>query len=74
MTDKLPLPTDGQCECGCEELLLAEDFTQYSPLKLEDGEWERKYISGMEPSGILEPIRIYCPECGAEYELPEELP
>lgn len=74
MTDKLPLPTDGHCKCGCEGLLLAEDFTQYSPLELKNGKWRREYTSDMEPSGILEPVRIYCPDCDAEYELPKELP
>lgn len=74
MTDKIPMPADGLCQCGCDNLMLAEDFTQYSPLKLQDGTWKRLYTSDMELSGSLEPTRIYCPECGAEYELPEELP
>lgn len=75
MADKKFLPTSGRCECGCSELRLAEGFTQYSPLKLRSsGRWQRLYTSDMEPSGTAEPTRIYCPDCSAEYELPEELP
>lgn len=64
------LPASGRC-CG-RALTLARDHTEYSTVEFIDGKWQETY-SHLEPSDAPESVRLFCPDCGEYFELPEEL-
>lgn len=66
-----PLPASGRC-CN-RALTLACDHTEYSTVELVNGEWQRTY-SHMEPTDAPESVRLFCPDCGDYFQVPEELP
>lgn len=67
-----PLPESGRC-CG-PSLTLAIDWTRYFGVELEDdGRW-RRTLSHEEESGAPEAVRLFCPDCGEYFEVPEALP
>lgn len=68
-----PLPSSGQCVCGNETLTLARDTTDYFPAKFEGGKWVTESLSHSEESDAPEAVRLFCPDCGEYYQVPEEL-
>lgn len=76
MTDKIDLPDNGICPCGCKDLMLAKDQTEYTPVtKEDDGGWDRRGSYTEEactdrPDGD---VRLFCTACGQYFNLPEEL-
>ena len=75
MTDtKIDLPADGACPCGCKDLLLARDQTEYTPVSKE-GEWEygAGYAEQTENDDPLGTVRLFCTVCGQYFNVPEEL-
>lgn len=74
MTDKIDLPVDGACPCGCKDLMLAKDQTEYTPVS-KDGEWELgasnvECLSNEDPLGN---VRLFCTACSQYFNVPEEL-
>lgn len=76
MNDRIPLPEDGKCPCGCSDLVLARDLTQYT-LYVKDPEY------GWQDSGShteelcnddpLGDVRLFCTCCGQYFFVPDEL-
>lgn len=75
MTDtKIDLLPDGACPCGCKDLMLAKDQTEYTPVSKE-GEWEHgasyaEQVDAVDPMGD---VRLSCTACGQYFNVPEEL-
>jgi len=72
----LPKPIDGKCAvCGDNDFLLAEDRTEYSTIEwdAETKKFESTYANN-ETSGAEYSVRFFCTTCGAQHEVPEELP
>lgn len=67
-------PKSGKCECGCENLTVAVDMTHYTPVMLgPDGKWAEAGHEHVEFYDAPEVIRLFCPDCGEYYNVPEEL-
>lgn len=75
MTDsRIPLPPSGVCPCGCGDLLLAKDQTEYTRVT-KNTEWEFG-ASNTEPTESADPIggvRLFCYACGQYFNVPDEL-
>jgi hypothetical protein len=70
----LPETKDGCCtECGSADLTLAQDTTVYTDCKLVDGRWQQG-DERTEPTDGEESIRLFCPNCGEYFAVPESLP
>lgn len=67
-----PLPASGRC---CESpLRLARDLTEYTSLSLVNGRWlDNQSYSHQESSDDPESVRVFCPDCGNYFEVPEEI-
>ena len=74
MNDKIDLPLDGACPCGCKDLMLARDQTEYTPVSKE-GEWEygASYAEQTENDDPLGTVRLFCTECSQYFYVPKEL-
>ena len=73
-TDKIDLPADGTCPCGCKELMLARDQIEYTSVS-KDGEWifgapGTEQTENDDPMGN---VRLFCTECSQYFYVPEEL-
>lgn len=67
-----PEHDNGHCtKCGSEDMMLAEDQTQYSPCEFV-GVWQRRYtdIQASDEDGA---VRFFCRDCGASHAVPKEL-
>ncbi len=75
MTDRIDLPADGMCVCGCSELMLAEDKVRYTPVSKADGMWESggTYLEALDNEDPMGNVRLFCTACGQYYNVPEEL-
>lgn len=67
-----PFPASGRCPCGCETLTLARDKTEFSILEVENGGMTVTY-SDAEYLDAPDSVRVFCPDCGDYFEVPEEL-
>lgn len=75
MTDsRIPLPPDGTCPCGCKDLMLAKDQTEYTPVS-KGAEWEfgAGYAEQMESPDPMGDVRLFCTVCGQYFNVLEEL-
>ena len=76
MTDdtKIDLPADGACPCGCKELMLAKDQTEYTPVT-KDTEWEygASYAEQTENDDPLGNARLFCTDCSQYFNVPDEV-
>ncbi|PTT35468.1 hypothetical protein DBR23_23475 [Acidovorax sp. HMWF018] len=74
MTNKIDLPTDGACPCGCKDLMLARDQTEYTPVS-KDGEWElgASNVEQMDRDDLVGNVRLFCTACGQYFNVPKEL-
>lgn len=62
-----------QCTaCGAAHMMLARDFTEYSPCCFEDGAWHVAY-GHIEPSAADDAVRFFCDSCGEPHDVPTEL-
>ena len=71
-----PTTDNGACTCcGSGNMILAEDYTAYSPCTFDadTGKFERNYTGEHEPSGQEDAVRFFCTDCGARHAVPEEL-
>lgn len=71
---RLVLPESGQCSCGCKDLMLAIDQTEYTPVT-KDGGWQLG-ASSTEQADSGDPmgnVRFFCTGCGTYFVVPEEL-
>lgn len=73
-TERIDLPLDGACPCGCKELMLARDQTEYTPVT-KDSEWKlgacnTEQTENDDPMGN---VRLFCTDCGQSFNVPEEL-
>lgn len=76
LTDKIDLPDNGVCPCGCGDLLLAKDQTEYTPvIKEDDGGWEYKtgHTEDLDSGDPIGSLRLFCTACGQYFNVPEEL-
>ena len=73
---KYPETINGTCSnCGGRDMVLAEDFTTYSPCEWSaEWGWGTMYTSDRESSGADEAVRFFCTNCGTQHAVPEELP
>lgn len=76
METRIDLPADGNCTCGCGELMLAEDKVQYTPVNKAEGAWEREgaYLEELDDDDPMGNVRLFCTACGQYFNVPEELP
>lgn len=74
MTDKIELPDNGICPCGCRDLMLAKDQTEYTPVS-KTNEWEQStaHTEDMDSGDPLGNVRLFCTACGQYFNVPEEL-
>ncbi len=72
---KIDLPLDGTCPCGCKELMLAKDQTEYTPVT-KDTEWEygASYAEQMNSDDPMGDTRLFCTACGQYFYVPDEVP
>ena len=75
MTDKIDLPDNGVCPCGCKDLSLARDQTEYTQVSKEGSDWERgepiiQDACTDRPDGD---VRLFCASCGQYFNVPKEL-
>lgn len=70
----IPLPPSSVCPCGSEDLTLAKDQTEYTPVT-KDTEWEfgASYTELAENDDPRGSVRLFCPACGQYFDVPEEL-
>ena len=76
MTDKIDLPDNGVCPCGCKDLMLAKDQTEYTPVtKEDDGDWDCRasYAEDLDSGDPIGSLRLFCTACGQYFNLPKEL-
>lgn len=74
MTNKIDLPDNGVCPCGCKDLMLAKDQTEYTPVSKVDGwEYGAAHAEDMDSGDPLGDVRLFCTACGQYFNLPEEL-
>lgn len=76
METRIDLPADGNCTCGCGELMLARDVVEYTSAVKTDGEWE---LGGLNTEALFNDdpmgnVRLFCTACGQYFNVPEELP
>ena len=72
------LNDDGSCSvCGETKLLLAQDMTRYTPVT-KDAEYgwqaEGSHHEDMDSCNPDGDVRLFCPQCGTYFEVPDELP
>ena len=74
MTDKIDLPPNGICPCGCKDLMLAKDQTEYTPVT-RGSEWElgAAHAEDLDSGDPLGSQRLFCTACGQYFKLPEDL-
>jgi hypothetical protein len=66
---KLPEAKDGKCtNCGSDDMVLIEHYSEYNPCTFKDGEWSRDYMNAE-----FETAKFYCADCGTHHAIPEEL-
>lgn len=65
-----PLPPSGRC-CY-ESLTIARDATEYSFVEFRDGKWTEDAPS-LDYATLPDSVRLFCPDCGEYYEVPEGL-
>lgn len=72
---EIDLPADGACPCGCKELMLARDQTEYTPYTFEDGAWRDagSHTEEMDSDDPMGSVRMFCTDCGQYFNVPEEL-
>ncbi len=74
--NRIALPDDGKCPCGCPDLVMARDFTEYAPQRKDpkygwqSGGTNRQQASTDDPLGN---VRLFCTTCGEYFFIPEEL-
>lgn len=74
MPHPLPKLVNNLCsKCGSNEMMLAQDYIEYSPCEFENGQWTATY-SHEEESLAENAVRFYCARCGQPHVVPEELP
>ena len=75
MTDtKIDLPADGACPCGCKDLMLARDQTEYTPVtKDTEREYGASYAEQIDSDDPMGNIRLFCTACSQYFNVPEEL-
>jgi hypothetical protein len=71
-TEKIDPRADGSCTCGNKDLLLVRDTVEYTPCSLENGQWELGAVD-CGPSAAEDAVRLFCPNCGQYFNVPEEL-
>ena len=71
---KIDLPADGACPCGCKELMLAKDQTEYTPVS-KNGAWDcgASYAEQMDSDDPLGNARLFCTACGQYFNVPDEV-
>jgi hypothetical protein len=68
-----PTPPTNECtECGREGLALARDVTHYHDMDF-DGEWRASPVTHHEEIWSEKGLRLFCPDCGAYFEPPENI-
>ena len=74
MTDKIDLPDNGACPCGCKDLMLAKDQTEYTPV-FKGTEWEygASHAEDLDSGDPIGSLRLFCTACGQYFNVPEEL-
>jgi hypothetical protein len=72
MSDLRFLPNTG-CYCGQTRLTLAQDCTQYTGVEWVDGEWQLGPET-VEMTEAPDSVRLFCPDCGTYFHLPDNLP
>lgn len=74
MTYKIDLPDNGACPCGCKDLMLAKDQTEYTPVS-KANEWERgvSHAEDMDSGDPVGDVRLFCTACGQYFNVPKEL-
>ena len=74
LTDKIDLPDNGVCPCGCKDLMLAKDQTEYTPVT-RGSEWElgAAHTEDLDSGDPLGSLRLFCTACGQYFNVPEEL-
>lgn len=76
MTDKIDLPDNGICPCGCKDLMLAKDQAEYTPVTKEDGggwEYKASHTEDLDSGDPIGSLRLFCTACGQYFNVPEEL-
>lgn len=74
MTCKTNLPPNGVCQCGCKELMLAKDQTEFTPVH-KDSEWGHagSYTEQLDEVDPMGSVRLFCTACGQYFNVPQEL-
>lgn len=74
LSDKIDLPADGACPCGCKDLMLAKDQTEYTPVSKGD-EWEygAGNVEQMDSDDPMGNVRLFCTACGQYFNVPDEV-
>lgn len=74
MTNKIDLPDNGTCPCGCKDLMLAKDQTEYTPVSKAD-KWEQgtAHDEGLDSGDPVGSVRLFCTACGQYFNVPEDL-
>lgn len=75
MQTQHPQAINGKCSnCGSADLMLAQDFTDYSPCTwdADSGQWEKSYTD-MQASEAHDAVRFFCTECGTQHAVPADL-
>lgn len=74
MTNKIDLPPNGVCPCGCKDLMLAKDQTEYTPVsKANEWEYGAAHAEDMDSGDPLGNVRLFCTACGQYFNVPDEL-
>lgn len=68
------LRPDGSCPCGCKDLMLAKDQTEYTPVT-KGTEWDfgASYSEQMDSDDPMGNVRFFCTACGEYFPVPKEL-
>ena len=71
---KIDLPDNGICPCGCKDLMLAKDQTEYTPVT-RGSEWELEaaHTEDLDSGDPLGSQRLFCTACGQYFKIPEDL-
>ena len=73
-TGRIDLPLDGTCPCGCKDLMLARDQTEYTPVS-KNGAWEygASYTEQIDSDDPMGNIRLFCTACSQYFNVPDEV-
>lgn len=70
----LPDLVNNACSaCGSADMMLAEDYTKYSPCEHDEKKgWVPQYTHE-QAAEAEDAVRFYCTECGEYHAVPKEL-